>query len=439
MDISAIISDVGDWLNPLLDSDGSLVDRLLRPWNLYQVGILLGLIVLAHLLSRLITPFVNLPNTNSPSFLSSLFTALEHRKRSILLAILLWLTVLTLQEVTWPSRSFYLAIAANLVTAWVVISLLTRMVRNRLLGRTLALIIWGVAALNITGILPAVLSALESASFGIGERQVSLLAIVNGLVIAFALIWAAIMFSRLVERRIFSTPDLAPATQVLLSKLLRIALLTGAVFFALDLTGIDLTALAVFSGAVGLGLGFGLQKVVSNLISGFILLTDKSIKPGDVITVDETFGWINKLNARYVSVITRDGREFLIPNEDLITSQVINWSYSNEQIRLEIKFGVSYDSDPHQVREVAVEAAMSADRVLPDPKPVCHLVEFGDSSIDFVLRFWIIDPAEGVVNIKGKVFLALWDTLKAHDIKIPFPHREVILREPLRAARPPET
>lgn len=439
MDISAIFSTVGDWLNPLLDADGSLTDRLLRPWNFYQVGILLGLIVMAHLLSRLIAPFVGTTGQNSPTFLTSLFTAFAHRKRSILLAVLLWLTVLTLQEVTWPSRSFYLAIAANLVTAWVVISLLTRLVRNRLLGRTLALIIWGVAALNITGILPAVLSALESASFGIGERQVSLLAIVNGLIIAFALIWAAVMISRLVERRIFSTPDLAPATQVLLSKLLRIALLTGAVFFALDLTGIDLTALAVFSGAVGLGLGFGLQKVVSNLISGFILLTDKSIKPGDVITVDETFGWINKLNARYVSVITRDGREYLIPNEDLITNQVINWSYSNEQIRLEIKFGVSYDSDPHKVREIAVEAAMSADRVLPDPKPVCHMVEFGDSSIDFVLRFWIIDPAEGVVNIKGKVFLALWDTLKAHDIKIPFPHREVILREPLRAARPPET
>ena len=179
--------------------------------------------------------------------------------------------------------------------------------------------------------------------------------------------------------------------------------------------------------------------MVSNLISGFILLTDKSIKPGDVISLGETFGWINKLNARYVSVITRDGREFLIPNEELITNQVINWSYSDKNIRLEIKFGVSYDSDPHLVRRIAVEAATDVDRVLKTPAPVCHLVEFGDSSIDFVLRFWIVDPAEGVVNIKGKVYLALWDTLKANDVKIPYPHREVILREPLRAASPPET
>ncbi len=430
MDMSALFSTAGDWLSSLLDSDGSLLDHLLNRWNIYQLAILLGLFATAHLLSRLIEPFVGTARQPRPQAIAAFTTVLSHRKRSILLAILLWLTVLTLQEVTWPSRSFYLAIAANLVTAWVIISLLTRLVRNRLLGRALALVIWGVAALNITGILPVVLTALESASFGIGERQVSLLAIVNGLIIAFALMWAAVVISRLVERRIFATPDLAPATQVLLSKLLRIALLTGAVFFALDLTGIDLTALAVFSGAVGLGLGFGLQKVVSNLISGFILLTDKSIKPGDVITVDETFGWINKLNARYVSVITRDGREYLIPNEDLITNQVINWSYSNTQIRLEIKFGVSYASDPHLVRRIAVKAAMSGDRVLPDPEPVCHLVKFGDSSLDFVLRFWITDPAEGVVNIKGKVFLALWDTLKEHDIKIPFPHREVILREP---------
>ncbi|MDF1719614.1 MAG: mechanosensitive ion channel [Minwuia sp.] len=439
MDFSVIISEVRDWISRLLSAEGSLGDTLLSPWNLYQVAILVGLIALAHLLSRLIAPFVETAGQMGPRRVSALSSALVHRKRSILLAILLWLTVLTMQEVTWPSRSFYLAIAANLVTAWVIISLLTRLISNRLLGRTIALIIWAVAALNITGVLPAVIAALEASTFGIGERQVSLLAIVNGMIIALALIWAAIMISRLVEQRIFATPDLAPATQVLLSKLLRIVLLTGAVFFALDLTGIDLTALAVFSGAVGLGVGFGLQKVVSNLISGFILLTDKSIKPGDVITVDETYGWINKLNARYVSVVTRDGREFLIPNEDLITNQVINWSYSDKQIRLEIKFGVAYDSDPHLVREIAVEAAMSADRVLPDPKPVCHLVEFGDSSIDFVLRFWIIDPAEGVVNIKGKVFLALWDTLKEHDVKIPFPHREVILREPPRAGKPPET
>lgn len=439
MDISAIIGTLGDWADRIFGSDGAFLDQFLTPWTLYQFLILVGLVLAAHLISRALAPLVSGVGRGTPHPLTATITAIIDRRRAILLALLLWITVLTLREVTWPSRSFYLTICANLVTAWFIISLLTRLIRNRLLGRALAIGIWSIAALNITGILPAVLDALESASFGIGERQVSLLAIANGLIMAIVLIWIAVLVSRLVERRILSTPDLAPATQVLLSKLFRIAVLTGAVVIALDLTGIDLTALAVFSGAVGLGLGFGLQKVVSNLISGFILLTDKSIKPGDVISLGETFGWINKLNARYVSVITRDGREFLIPNEDLITNQVINWSYSDRNIRLEIGFGVSYDSDPHLVRRIAVEAASGVDRVLPSPAPVCHLTDFGDSSIDFVLRFWIIDPAEGVVNIKGKVFLALWDTLKQHDVRIPFPHREVILREPLRAASPPET
>lgn len=439
MDLSALTATLQEWSDRTFGADGTLLNQLLAPWTLYQFLILVGLALLAHVISRMLAPLLAGVGRGGPHALTALASAITDRRRALLLALMLWITVLTLREVTWPSRSLYLAICANLVTAWFIISLLSRLARNRLLGRTLAVAIWTLAALNITGVLPAVLDALESATFGIGERQVSLLAIANGLIMAFVLIWLAVLVSRLVERRILSTPDLAPATQVLLSKLFRIGILTGAIVIALDLTGIDLTALAVFSGAVGLGIGFGLQKVVSNLISGFILLTDKSIKPGDVITLGETFGWINKLNARYVSVITRDGREFLIPNEDLITNQVINWSYSDKNIRLEIKFGVSYDSDPHLVRKIAVEAATDVERVLSSPAPVCHLVEFGDSSIDFVLRFWIIDPAEGVVNIKGKVFLALWDTLKEHDVKIPFPHREVILREPIRAASPPDT
>jgi small-conductance mechanosensitive channel len=439
MDLSALTATLQEWSDRTFGADGTLLNQLLAPWTLYQFLILVGLALLAHVFSRMMAPLLAGMGRSGPHALTALASAIVNRRRVLLLALMLWITVLTLREVTWPSRSLYLAICANLVTAWFIISLLSRLARNRLLGRTLAVAIWTLAALNITGVLPAVLDALESATFGIGERQVSLLAIANGLIMAFVLIWLAVLVSRLVERRILSTPDLAPATQVLLSKLFRIGVLTGAIVIALDLTGIDLTALAVFSGAVGLGIGFGLQKVVSNLISGFILLTDKSIKPGDVITLGETFGWINKLNARYVSVITRDGREFLIPNEDLITNQVINWSYSDKNIRLEIKFGVSYDSDPHLVRKIAVEAATDVERVLSSPTPVCHLVEFGDSSIDFVLRFWIIDPAEGVVNIKGKVFLALWDTLKEHDVKIPYPHREVILREPIRAASPTDT
>ena len=200
-------------------------------------------------------------------------------------------------------------------------------------------------------------------------------------------------------------------------------------FIGLKAVGFDLTGLAVLSGAIGVGIGFGLQKVVSNLVSGVIILLDKSIKPGDVISLGETFGWIDSLSARYVSVVTRDGREFLIPNEDLITGQVVNWSYSDEFVRLDVNFGTAYSADPHQVRALAIEAAASVDRVLSYKPPVCHIVGFGDSSVDYVLRFWISDPSLGLTNIRGNVFLALWDVFREHDITIPFPQREITVLE----------
>ena len=200
----------------------------------------------------------------------------------------------------------------------------------------------------------------------------------------------------------------------------------------------DLTGLAFLSGAIGVGLGFGLQKVVSNLVPGVSILLDKSIKPGDVISLGETFGWINSLGARYVSVVTRDGKEYLIPNEDLITGQVVNWSHSNDFVRLDIFFGTSYTDDPHKVRALAIEAAKSVDRVLETKPPVCHIVGFGDSSVDYILRFWIEDPTGGLTNIRGNVFLALWDKFNEHDISIPFPQREVRLLGDSKAVETPD-
>jgi small-conductance mechanosensitive channel len=179
------------------------------------------------------------------------------------------------------------------------------------------------------------------------------------------------------------------------------------------------------SGAIGVGLGFGLQKVVSNLVSGIIILLDKSIKPGDVISLGDTFGWIEALGARYVSVVTRDGKEYLIPNEDLITGQVVNWSHSNDFVRLDLHFGTAYHDDPHAVRQIAIDAALSVNRVLQDRKPVCHIINFGNSSVDYVLRFWIKDPIGGLTNIKGDVYLALWDAFQDHNISIPFPQQEI--------------
>ena len=163
-----------------------------------------------------------------------------------------------------------------------------------------------------------------------------------------------------------------------------------------------------------------------------ILLADKSIKPGDVITVGDSFGWVGTMGGRCTSVVGRDGREFLIPNEDFITQRVINWSYSTDLVRLDIKFGVSYASDPHLVRRLAIEAAAATPRVLAEPPPSCHMRGFGDSSLDFVLRFWIRDPRDGLGGVRNAIMLALWDAFKREGIEFPFPQHDLHVKEPVR-------
>jgi small-conductance mechanosensitive channel len=227
------------------------------------------------------------------------------------------------------------------------------------------------------------------------------------------------------DKRVQHATDLTPSIQILLGKLIRLTLITLAIVIVLNAVGIDLSALALFSGAVGVGVGFGLQKVVSNLVSGIILLADKSIKPGDVISVGDSAGWVSTIGARYTLVVLRDGREVLFPNEDLVTQRVVNWSHSNDQVRLEVPFGVSYASDPHAVSRLALAAIAGLPRVLPTPMPVCHLTKFGDSSLDFVIRFWISDPIKGTTNVRSEVMFALWDAFKREGIEIPYPVRDV--------------
>jgi small-conductance mechanosensitive channel len=262
--------------------------------------------------------------------------------------------------------------------------------------------------------------------------RISLYTLLKGVTVLAVLLWTSQLAGEIIEARTKKSDLFSPSSQVLLGKLVRAVMLAIAAILALSAAGIDIAALTIFSGALGLGLGFGLQKVASNLASGFIMLMDRSIKPGDVIQLGDTFGWITSLRGRYVSLVTRDGAEYPIPNEHFITERVINWSYTNRNIRLEIRFGVDYGSDPHVVRRIVREAVASLDRVLQHPQPVCHLVNFGESSLDFVVRFWISDPEQGVTNIRGEVLLAIWDVLREKGIKIPYPHLELV-----RGAPPP--
>ncbi len=349
---------------------------------------------------------------------------------AIIFVLLLVVAREIMSDITWPSRSYLIGVAASLTAAWVVIALAAGFIRNPFVYRLVAVFFWTVAALNILGLIRPVRDALDSFAVVIGGLRVSPLLVIKATVLLLLTLWAANATSDFLERRVRGVADLTPSIQVLIGKLIRLLLITFAILVVLSSVGIDFSALAFFSGAIGVGLGFGLQKIVSNLVSGIILLADKSIKPGDVITVGDSFGWVGSMGARYTSVVTRDGREYLIPNEDFVTQRVINWSYSNDEVRLDVEFGVAYASDPHKVIALALEAVRSIPRLLEKPPPVCYLKAFGNSSLDFVLRFWIRDPIDGLTNVRGAVMLALWDVLKREGVEIPFPQRDLNPRGP---------
>ncbi|RMA42590.1 mechanosensitive ion channel family protein [Rhodophyticola porphyridii] len=416
----------------LFEQGTTLFDSLLRPWNFYQLCIAAGLVLIAILLRRLLGPRIRAwmaSREGWPKWRMRVLVVVHRRLMPIFFVILIWLAVWIMREATWPSRSYLLGIIAELATAWLFVVFVTRLIRSPVMRTLVRYGAWIYVTLAILNARDEAAQILDSVGFQLGDVRLSLLLVVQGIVILAALVTGARFISGTTAARVQANEDISPSMRVLVVKAVQVLLYGAAFFIGLRAIGVDLTGLAVLSGAIGVGLGFGLQKVVSNLVSGVIILLDKSIKPGDVISLGDTFGWINTLGARYASVVTRDGREYLIPNEDLITNQVVNWSHSNEFVRLDIYFGTAYHDDPHSVREIAIEAAKGVDRVLGFRPPVCHIVGFGDSSVDYILRFWIRDPTGGLTNIRGNVYLALWDAFREHGISIPFPQREVKVLE----------
>ena len=408
--------------------------RLLTwPSRLWQLGIAVACVLLAWVgrlwaAKRLRSWMHGLEGW--PKWQLRVVLILQKRLQLLLLTALLWAATWIMQALFFfPSRSYLLELAATIATAWLLVSLVARLIRNPILRRvvTWALGLW--VTFYYLGLVDETTLLLDRTALAVGEFRISALTVLEALAVTGLLFALARFVTRTSSARIRRNEGISPSMQVLSVKLIQIALYTAAVLIGLTAVGVDLSGFAFMSGAIGLGLGFGLQKVVSNLVSGLIILLDKSIKPGDVISLGETFGWISQLGARYVSVVTRDGKEYLIPNEDLITGQVVNWSHSNRLVRLDIYFGTAYRDDPHEVRRISVEAAQAVDRVLTHRPPVCHIVGFGDSSVDYILRFWIEDPTGGLTNIRGNVYLALWDAFQANGISIPFPQREVRMLE----------
>jgi small-conductance mechanosensitive channel len=328
---------------------------------------------------------------------------------------------------TWPSRSYLLEISAKLALAWLIIRLVTSLIRNEFVVRVVSLAAWLVAALSIIGQLDPTIDALDSIAIVLGGlRLTPLLLIKLGVLLALAL-WLTNIASNFLEVRITQSHDLTPSIQVLLVKMMRLALIILAITIVMSAVGINLSALAIFSGAVGVGIGFGLQKIVANFISGVILLADKSVKPGDLVTIGDSSGRISAMNTRYISVAAGDGREFLIPNEDLITQKVVNWTYTDKNTLLKVNFSTNYDADPRLVCKLAIEAAEASPRATKGKPPNCIITEFAEAGMKFTLTFWIADP-DGMDRVKSDVMLSLWDAFKHDDIRVPYPVREIRIR-----------
>lgn len=426
--------------------DSAELERLgLQGWDwvlahvlVWPTAVQAAIVVVAFLVARLLAPkLVTLithtaDHSKFPKWLAPKTHSLTPLSFAFVWLALQWFSVFAAIEAEWPSR--LIESVVSLLSAWVVIRFASSFVRDPGWSRTLAVFAWSVAALNLVGLLGPTIQTLESMALSLGDIRLSVLGLIKaGLVLMF-LLWVAGVVSRLIEHRLEASETLSPSARVLVSKLIRVLLVVIAIIAALESIGIDLTALTVFGGAIGLGIGFGLQKVISNLISGVILLMDKSVKPGDVIAVDGTFGWINRLSARYVSVITRDGTEHLIPNEDLISQRVENWSYSDSLIRLKLPIGVSYDSDVPLAMTLAVDAAKDVERVLNSPAPVCRLLNFGDDAVELELRVWIGDPRKGVANIQSEVLLNVWHLYHDNGVEFPFSQRDLHIKSsvPLR-------
>jgi len=402
------------------------MSQVLVPENLAQAVLTAGLYVLARFyaqrLSTMLTQRVTI------AALKRSAEALAQLSLSLPWLLLQWLAVLIGASAGLPVA--LLEIVAILLSAWVVIRLVSRLVQDPLLARTVSWTAWTIAALNILGLLAPAVEIMDSVAITLGGVRISPYTVIKSTLALALLLWVAFAASSVFESRIRSSRSLSPSLQVLMSKSLKMVLITLAVVIAIRSVGIDLTALTVLGGAIGLGIGFGLQQIIANLISGLILLVDKSIKPGDVISVEGTYGWVNTLGARYVSVITRGGTEHLIPNATLITNRVENWTHSDNRVRLKVSVGVHYQSDVHKVIELCVEACNNTKRVLSTPAPTCLLRGFGDNSVDMEVRFWIEDAANGIANVTSDVLLKIWDAFHEHGIEIPYPQRDLHIRSP---------
>ncbi|MBX3595587.1 mechanosensitive ion channel domain-containing protein [Sphingomonas sp.] len=346
----------------------------------------------------------------------------RHGGAALLLAII---------AAAWPWQplgALLIGIALAAASAMTMLVLMRGLQMPRWSAWLAAFVVFVAILSNAIGGFNVITATLDRIGFDVGARRFSLLALATILVTIVALYAGVRLANRIIGHSIAQARGFDATQKLLFQKLAGIAVIIAAFFFGIDLLGLDLTSFAVFSGALGLAVGFGLQKTIGNLIAGIILLMDRSIKPGDVIVVGDSFGWVNKIGVRAVSVITRDGKEHLIPNENLMTQEVENWSFSDRNVRVRIPVGIAYESDVPLAQRLMLEAAQESPRVLDSPKPNVWLASFGDYALEHEILAWISDPEGGVGNVRSDVLNRLWVKFQEHGIEIPFPQQVLHFR-----------
>jgi small-conductance mechanosensitive channel len=345
------------------------------------------------------------------------------------LTVAILVAILLNAEAWRPLGALVLGLALAAWSAMLVSGLVRGLQMPRWIAALLASVTFVALLARAMGGLRPITDTLDRVGFTAGDTRVSLLTLVQVLVTVVALYAVVKLLNRIVGHSIQRASGLDATQQLLAQKLAAVAILIAAFFIGIDLLGIDLTALAVFSGAFGLAVGFGLQKTFGNLIAGIILLMDRSIKPGDVIAVGDSFGHVTKIGVRAVSIVTRDGKEHLIPNENLMTQEVENWSYSSRDVRVHIPVGVAYDCDLALAQRLMVQAASESHRVSQTRPPKVWLIAFGESSVDHEILVWIGDPEHGVGSVRSDVLNRVWQLFKENGIDIPFPQRDLRIKE----------
>src|SRR6202163_1402200 len=421
--------DLNDISELLFSAARSVGAEVTSPWFYLQLGLILAGAGIAFGAGAAIRSRIDMTSLAMgwPAPLRLFMRVLVGSASTAVFAVLMTLARVVMLASTWPSRSYLLAVAANLAFAWLIIRLVTSVIRNAFIVRLVTLSAWAIAALSIIGQLEPVIDALDSVSVVLGGLRLTPLLLIKLGALLIAALWLTNIASNFVESRITRSTDLTPSIQVLLVKMIRLGLMVFAIAIAMSAVGINLSALAIFSGAAGVGIGFGLQKIVANFISGIILLADKSVKPGDLVTIGDSTGRINEMKTRYISVAARDGRESHIPNEDLVTQKVVNWTYTDKNTLVKVNFGTNYDADPRLVCKLALDVATANPRAITGKPPNCLLVEFAEAGMKFSLTFWIADP-DGMDNVKSEVMLSLWDVFKHEGIRVPYPVREIRIR-----------